>query len=389
MKLFSYSALIILIINYLIYSQENKLFLPQGYLLPSLSGYGYSKTINDVSNIGNMNPASLSSFNSISGGVSYQYDSKINNAWLVDIGFYKNKTGLPQSAGIVYPLNDFCLGVSFTQRFNGSLDFGQIPITTVENPDGTGEFYSPLYQFNLMSYSILGAFSIHNTFKDNDKLSFGLSINLDKFSDYEKIIDVATEGSFYGGSFSLGAVYERSSDAAFLYRLSLFFEKGANAIGNLTIKGSTVTLFPDSISHGTKYNIPTEVFRTSGKIPDKLNIGADFDIGPFLSISSNYSYVFWHGVGASDNRPEISLTGLYKLSDIVSLSVGTYIQQYNNEGINRDFQAVGKLNALYLTAGSVIHYKYIDLNIGIADSHLISGEWRKQTAGTVSLGFHL
>jgi hypothetical protein len=389
MKLFSYSALIILIINSLIYPQENKLFLPQGYLLPNLSGYGYSKTINDVSDIGNMNPASLSSFNSISGGVSYQYNSKINNAWLADIGFYKNKTGLPQSAGIVYPLNDFCLGVSFTQRFNGSLDFGQIPITTVENPDGTGDFYSPLYQINLMSYSFLGAFTVHNTFKDNDKLSFGLSINLDKFSDYEKIIDVVEEGSFYGGSFSLGAVYERSSDDVLLYRLSLFFEKGANAAGNFTIEGPTVTVFPDSISHGAKYNIPTEVIRTFGKIPDKLNFGVDFKIGPFLSVSSNYSYVFWHGVGASANQPEISFAGLYKLSDIVSLSVGTYIMQYNNEGINRDFQGYGKLNAVYLTAGTVIHFENIDLNIGLADSHLISGEWRKQTAGTVSLGFHL
>jgi hypothetical protein len=83
----------------------------------------------------------------------------------------------------------------------------------------------------------------------------------------------------------------------------------------------------------------------------------------------------------------VSLSALYKVSDLYSVSFGTYFIRYNIPGFY--FGTSDELNAVYLTAGTVIHYGLLDFNIGLADSHLMSGNWRKQTVGMVSLSFHL
>ena len=368
----------------------NVLYLPQGYVLSNLSGYGYSKTMGDVSNIGNMNPASLSSFNSLNCGFSYQYDSKIRNAWVEDIGYYKNKNGLPQSAGFIYPVKDFRLGVAFSQRYNGSVETDPILIRTVEHPEGTGEYAATTIDYNFISYSLLGSWTLPNAFAQNDKLSFGIRYDLNRFSTYEKIWNEVWKGSFYGSSFALGITYDQTSDNVLKYRLSLFFEKGASINGSPQLQGTDLrTLAHDTTGTGESTNNQTEPeYSESGNIPDKLNLGADITISPVVCISSNFTYVYWNKIGSAQNQPEISLTAVYKTSDALSLSLGTIFTMYN-PSYNSSLYVGNKLNALYLTAGTVIHYRLIDLSIALADSHLTSDEWRRQTVGMISLNFHL
>ena len=62
---------------------------------------------------------------------------------------------MPQSGGGIYKFNDFTLGVGFGQKYNGELFTGPIPITTVTNPDGTGEFWEAIIRSRVQSYSQL------------------------------------------------------------------------------------------------------------------------------------------------------------------------------------------------------------------------------------------
>jgi hypothetical protein len=370
--------------------EDNLLFIPQGYMLPNLSGYGYSKTIGDVSNIGNMNPAALSSFNSISGGISYQYDSKINEAWIADIGYYKNKNAMPQSAGFVYPYRDFRFGVGFTQKMNRSLDEGKWYISTIEHPEGTGEYFIPISDYNIYSSSITAAWSTHNTLVKGDKLSFGLRYELNMLNIYEEIWTIKAKGLFYNSSFALGVTYDGLSIDNYTYKLSFFFEKGANLNGNLAINGGGVTqISTDMLNGGRPANYVPISFITIGQTPDRLNAGFDFNVSEPLRLSTNFTYVYWNAIDIhTNNNAEFLISALYSLSDRISFSLGTFYAQYNNPEI-QVFQEGDILNAAYLTAGTVIHFGLTDINIGIADSHLMSGEWRKQTVGMVAFGFHL
>ena len=99
-----------------------------------------------------MNPAAISNFNNYSSGFSYQFSSSIDEAWIADIGTSRKNDWMPQSAGAVFKFDDFSFGLGFGQKYNGSLDFDSIPITTSQYPDGTGEFLmlNTKHEFNLI-----------------------------------------------------------------------------------------------------------------------------------------------------------------------------------------------------------------------------------------------
>jgi len=79
-----------------------------------------------------------------------------------------------------------------------SIDFGDIPVTTVDNPDGTGSFYTPSFITAALSYGK----------KVSDKISIGFSAKII----YESILNSAAAGAaidfgaqYSINNFSLGA----------------------------------------------------------------------------------------------------------------------------------------------------------------------------------------
>lgn len=107
-----------------LYSQQNivsseiqVLWLPQGRVLESLSGYGYSQSISGfANNISDRNPATLSLIEKSSLGISYQWDSKIEEAWFAEIGHERIHDQIPQSFSLVLPVKGFRIGYGFGQN---------------------------------------------------------------------------------------------------------------------------------------------------------------------------------------------------------------------------------------------------------------------------------
>ena len=149
------------IISITIFPQNNDtqaIIAPQGFGINLLNSKGNSSIDNDISNIGFMNPAAISNFDSYTFGLSYQFSSKIEEGWIADIGTSRKNDWIPQSAGAVLKFENFSFGLGFGQKYNGSLDFDSIQVTTPENPDGTGEFFDVEYRtrvYSLLSGSIL------------------------------------------------------------------------------------------------------------------------------------------------------------------------------------------------------------------------------------------
>ena len=120
----------------------NLILFPQGYGLKLLNSSGNSSIFNDVSNIGFMNPASISQFENYSLGISYQVNTNIDEAWIADFGTSRVYNFYPQSFGVIAKWNDFTFGLSFGQKYNGTVDTDPIPVRTVQDPDGTGEYFT-------------------------------------------------------------------------------------------------------------------------------------------------------------------------------------------------------------------------------------------------------
>jgi len=168
----------LLVINLQAQYKNTVVFLPQGYVLESLNGYGFSHgVISTISNISSGNPASLSDFQRLSLGVSGQYDTKINTAWIAGIGYQRVENKRPQSAGFVLPHKNFRLGFGISQKYSTALDFGEVEITTVEEPEGTGETFNVTHNTFVQSKSALIAYSLQNVFS-NEKISVAVQYNI-------------------------------------------------------------------------------------------------------------------------------------------------------------------------------------------------------------------
>lgn len=126
--------------------ETQAIIAPQGFGINLLNSSGNSSIDNNISNIGFMNPAAISNFSNYSFGLSYQLSSEIEEGWIADIGTTRKNDWIPQSAGAVIKFDDFSFGLGFGQKYNGSLDFDSIQITTVQNPDGTGKYFQVEYK---------------------------------------------------------------------------------------------------------------------------------------------------------------------------------------------------------------------------------------------------
>ena len=133
--------------------------LPQGYGISLLNSSGTSSIINDISNIGFMNPASISGFENYELGISYQVSTSIDEAWIADLGTSRIYNFYPQSFGGIVKIDNFTFGLGFGQKYNGTLETGPIPITTTQDPEGTGVYLNIIQETSIHCYSLSAAYS--------------------------------------------------------------------------------------------------------------------------------------------------------------------------------------------------------------------------------------
>lgn len=84
---------------------------PQGFDIRLLNSKGTSAIVNDVANLGQMNPAALTNFENHSIGFSYQYSSDITEGWINNSKVSRQNDLIPQSAGAIYKLDNLSFGV--------------------------------------------------------------------------------------------------------------------------------------------------------------------------------------------------------------------------------------------------------------------------------------
>jgi len=188
-------------------------FLPQGFILESLTSYGMlSTTISNAYNIANSNPASLAQFQKVSVGISKQFDTSIDNAWIVGIGHKRISTIRPQSFGVVIPFHNFRVGIGISESYSTSLQFGDLLVATEENPDGTGEILEVTYETRVDKKSAIVSYSKATVFLKNDQISVGGQYNfnsmnhdfsLSSASTIDPVFDVETNSQ----SWSAGIKY--------------------------------------------------------------------------------------------------------------------------------------------------------------------------------------
>lgn len=351
--------------------------LPQGYSINLLNGYGNSALYNDVANITSINPAALQNFNQTAFGLSYQGELKIKNSWGANIGSERINKLTPQSIGFVYAFENAKIGLSMYQKYNRTLLFDKIEKTTEENPDGIGEFFIPEYKTYINNYSISAAYTFDNIFSEAS-LSLGFRIGLNYLQHYEKLNILILDESLSSTDFTIGLVYStvKSNDKylklGLLYESELEFNKLANY--NFT-ESRPINDYLQNI----KMNI-------TAQLPASLRFDIDLSTIDNIKLLGSISNIFWSNIDDNiKNQIELSGSALYTSNESIVPSVGFLYSDRNYK--SDDFNFNKNLNALFLTAGVVLKYQNLNLHLVVADSHLFSGEWRRQTIFKSNLSY--
>lgn len=237
-----------------------------------------------------INIAGLSRINSVEVGVSSNrlYAGSGLNFNAAGIGFKLGKTGT--------------MGIEL-----GSLDFGDIPITTVDQPAGTGGFLNPSFFQIGLGYSVLYA----------NKISVGGMIRLVS----EAIQDVSATGV----AIDAGVQYVSGPKDNFRLGIALRNVGSQMAFGGegLTVRNRN----PDT--RETEYLIAFDSRAASFELPSMLNIGVSYDfyigeenfIRGLTNFTSNAFSRDQVGVGAEFSiRNIFIIRGAYKVD--IGESVG-------------------------------------------------------------------
>ncbi len=368
-------------------NETQAIIAPQGFGINLLNSKGNSSIDNDISNIGYMNPASLSSFDNYSFGLSYQLNSNLDEGWIAGIGVKRINDLMPQSAGAVIKLDDFSFGLGFGQKYNGELFTDPIPITTTTDPDGTGEFITVEYRTRVQSYSLSASYSFSEIFAESSSLEIGFRYSYNHLKFYEKLWQMSIDESDNIGSYAIGLQYSNQISDNRILRVGFSYEIEPDFEKVYEYNNDLIYVYdPDSTGRipaviNSKYNLV-------GSVPDKFNLDVSADLSESFRLNAMISGVLWEADNDYiKNQLEFSASGIYKINEMFAPSFGFY---YTDKNFDEDFFDINdKMNALFLIGGLRFKYDIFSADLAIADSHLFGGDFRKQTIGKLSIGVSL
>jgi hypothetical protein len=362
------------------------IYFPDGLVLENLSSFGFVQNSNyAIENISSSNPASLINFDSALVGISYQYVSTQNPGGQGDIMHNRAYPLLPQSLGAVYPINNFRIGIGISQRYNSLLDFGEIRITSVENPYGIGQSYTPKFETLIIGFSNLYSYSLPSLFYKDDVLSLGFQFNLDRMDYNSKFIQTEGTSGGFSTSYSFGLHYK--SDKSLhpgLFEIGFFYEKGSLFKKEMKFNyKSSLQLYKlnSDSSHPLFPVLDSPTWSVIAKTPDKLNYGFIYSPESRLHFSLNSRTVYWNkGNENWKNCSEFSCSVLFDYSPTTRFSFGLFSSIPRVEDNNYNSQEINeKQKVVYATIGLHLETNNFIYDISLADSHIYSGLWRRHT----------
>lgn len=348
--------------------------IPSGFGIKNLNSLGNSGLINSTSNLGFMNPASIGSLQHLTIGLTYQVNTPVYFPEPYDETNYDRVYNfIPQSFGAVYKYDDFTFGLSIGQEFNSKLDYGEIPVTSAQYPDGTGDYFTPVFEDMIENYSLSTAYNFGKSVFDIAEVSLGIRYTLNRFHVYEKILYAEMEQATFASSINAGILLKLEE-----MQFGLSFNSGK--IFSYQVEEQTLTNIgsPYGTYHIGGYEVQT-------KLPPILNFDALFNLNDHLKLTTTINNVFWNSsYSRFTNQFDISSNLIFEPSEKIIGSCGLLLSNYS---ITADYE--NENNAVFILLGLKLKFENFNIDFVLADSHLLSGEFRKQAIAKLGLELQL
>ncbi len=290
--------------------------------------------------------------------------------WLIETK-WDDQFILPGFASIIKPLGSSNLSVGYMSYYDLHMEIDSIPVTTLEEQEGTGEFYG--IEENLRVHTFFGAGSYHFA----DGASVGLTLGLNYLRHHDEIGQVAPDGHGLGIQFIVGGllspVKNLNIGAAFRYSTNIEsdrqyegagFEFGGNDISDIDyeyVLEPLLTKFPWSLQVGASYSPMADV---------KVLGTVDFQKWSIISDGYGDKIQIHLGTEISSLEPFTFGFGFFTQDD-PSVYVGKYF--------NQKFITVGVRLKLWDS---------LELSTSFVDSHLFPNKEVEKDLGKDAKQFH-
>lgn len=363
---------------------------PVGLQIPAFDSKGYNPLFPEsVTNLADQNPAALSDFKSMQTGISWRIFSKLKTDIRVK-EFGQTQPFIPASAGFVFPVNSFVFALGYVQKFNFALVSEKIPISTLEYPEGTGEFFTWEEKTVHHYFSLSGAWKIENILFASDQFSAGIHLGFNQLFYQSKLFTSTAESFSNGFSWAAGFQYLINFENAHQIKTGLFFEKGSKIDATVKyVSGQDENKQFDDDTTGNNGKIPVRYLTPKSwpmiaDFPDRLHGGFELTTPENFSFSLQGSYIWMDQTWvAYKNQFNVAGNVGIPISDNLKVTGGFYSDSQNNNYSEFDYKIFkiksSGYRSFFLTAGINFVWQNITIDLALADNHLSSGKYRTQT----------
>ncbi|MBN1781350.1 hypothetical protein JW948_09515 [bacterium] len=368
----------------------NAMQLVQGYVTESIGGQGIGGCTGvPVYNIPAGNPAAIRNFDRIIAGISWQFESGIQPAWIEGIGYERLYPALPQSFGVVIPAGRFRVGLGMSQSYNGRMDMAPMEVTTVSQPEGTGETFTASSSDLLIRYSVLMSCKLGHGARYDHGWSTGITCSYNRLNIEDKIFHSSMKAATGDFGWTFGLHY-RDADR---FQAGVFYEWNPAFEDVVQYDGPDMMIQtdPDPTVAGNNQAVNAALTTTcylDSKFPDRLHIGFACRPVPVFGLSFDLAHVYWNQV-SDQYKSHIDLAGNVT-ADIIpalALTIGFLSTDRRTGGdLDRYFDVNGKLSAFFLLTGIRIRLPGFYLDAAYVTNINDSAVWRDQHIFKTGIG---
>ena len=336
-------------------TQKNPLY-PYSLQIETLNSSGFLGTLEtSVSDVTSGNPANLNNYEKISFGISYQFSKPFQNpfSYLNGTSVERKTDIIPQSIGIVYPLNDqWSFAAGFNQVYSNLMESEAFEVTTIEHPEGTGEIVTATNETRLFKYSLTAGYKVRDLLLGTDKLTGSFQIDFFHLKQSERFWHTKISYQNSVPTFSLGLNYVLNENWQF----------GIYGTPSFKIEGSFTYESDLKIAHdlndpfnGGNNQIPETSYSYLYEYPTFIAGGYSYDSKSFWKTKMEFGYRYWHSIH-NDQENELIISGnmIFRITDAFNLSTGIYVSDHqvdlenlhflglrNNPTYTRNYLSVG------------------------------------------------
>jgi hypothetical protein len=313
---------IVFITALLIYSSSN-IYSQVNATIDALSSLGYNRIGNEFWAAGGASVAEkeliASAFNNPANISFNKFTLTAEGMWKLKSDYlgidYNNTSIIPSYISIGTAIDKIGFEFGYCNFYNEKLELGGIPITTIDQPEGTGEYIT------LVSITNVNTCFGSLCWQAMENLSLGLTLGLDFVRQNEKVYNISSNLTGTRIQIIGGIQYQPWENLG----LGLVFHLPTST--NLDLKVSSGSMLNLKVSDSSSF---VEIYpQYRAKSPIIAEFGASFHISRIIVLHQSLEYQNWSKINnAANNVWQIHLGATIKSSANFQFHVGYFTQNY-------------------------------------------------------------